>query len=449
MQTLTQNTSTVVQDCLDHTLFPWAKQAGFKPLEIDYAQGVHFYTTDGKKYLDFSSQLINMNIGHGNAEILKAVTEQMQRFSFVTPASAYELKAELGKKLAAIAPGNLNKVFYTVGGAEANENAIKIARLVTGRHKIITLYQSYHGATYGAIALSGDPRKFPVDKSLMPHVVHIENPHFYRCPWGTTNEETCKEKALEQLERVIKYEGEENIAAILLEGESGTSGCLKYPKGYWKGVSAIAKKYGILTISDEVMSGFGRTGKWFGVENHGACPDIMTMAKGITGGYLPLGAVMVNDEIAAFFNHHVLPLGLTNAAHPVCLAAALAAIKVYETGGLLENATKMGDYIEQHLFEIQKHHPSVGDVRITGLLGCLELVKNKNTREPMAPFNAKAGEMEAMNKLSARLNESGLFTILRWNYLFVAPPLIINREAADHGLTIIDEALELTDKYCK
>lgn len=449
MKTLSIPTnSKTIQDCLDHTLFPWSKQSGLEPMEIKKAHGVFFYTNDGKKHLDFSSQLINMNLGHGHPAIADAVYKQMQDFSFVYPGSAFDAKAELGRKLAAIAPGNLNKTFYTLGGAEANENAIKIARLYTGRNKIITLYSSYHGATYGAISVSGDPRKHPVESSVMPHVVHVENPYVYRCPWGTKSESDCRDKALEQLERIIRYEGENSIAAILLEGESGTSGCIKYPKGYWKGVSEIAKKYGILTISDEVMSGFGRTGKWFAIEHHGVVPDMITMAKGITGGYLPLGGVIVSDEIASFFNTRMLPAGLTNAAHPVCLAAASAAIDVYRNENMIENAATMGKYINEKLLQIKEKHLSVGDVRITGLLGCLELVKNKEDKTPMAPFNAKPEEMVVMNQLSARLKELGLFTIVRWNFLFIAPPLSINREEADLGIEIIDEALKITDGYC-
>ena len=288
--------SEVVQANLDYTLFSWTKQAGLNPIHADRAEGVYVYDIDGNKIIDFSSQLMNVNIGHGNQRITKAVEEQMKRLSFVYGGMATDVRGELGKKLVEITPLGLSKAFFTLSGAEAIENSIKLARMYTGRHKIITHYRSYHGASYGAISASGDPRKFPVDTQGMPNVVHVENPYAYRCPWGSKSIEECGEMALAHLERVVKFENPDNVAAILFEGESGSSGCIKYPPFYWKKLRAMADKYGILLIDDEVMSGFGRTGKMFAIDHHGVSPDIMALAKGLTSGYLPLGAVMVGSK---------------------------------------------------------------------------------------------------------------------------------------------------------
>jgi taurine--2-oxoglutarate transaminase len=441
-------TKTTSQKCLDHTLFPWSKQQDLNPMEVVSANGNYFTDIEGKTFLDFSSQLVNMNFGHNHPKMKDAVVNQMNNFSFIFPGAATKTKAELGEHLSRIAPKNLNKVFYTLSGAEANENAIKIARIYSGKSKIITLYQSYHGATYGAISAGGDPRRHPIENSSMPNIVRVENPYSYRCPWGTSSENECCDKALEHLERVIQYEGPENIAAMLLEGESGTSGCIKYPKNYWKGVIALSKKYKFLTISDEVMSGFGRTGEWFAVQYHGVNPDMITMAKGLTGGYLPLGGILVDDAIASHFQTNNLPLGLTNAAHPLCLAAAKQALEIYEEENLLNRAKQAGNYLHEKLLILQSRHKCLGDIRLTGLLGCLELVKNKITKKPMAPFNATADEMAEMNMVKNILLENGIFTLVRWNFIFVAPPLTITEEEIDIATEAISKSLTLADDYC-
>ena len=281
---------------MDYTLFSWSKQKGISPIAIKSGKGVNLYDYDGKRYLDFSSGLMNVNIGHGNQRVTKAVADQMMEISYVTPSCVTKARGDLGKKIAEITPGNLTKTFFTVCGATAIENAIKLARLYTGRHKIISRYRSYHGATYGAMTVGGDPRKLPSDTQQMPNVVHVEDAYCYRCPW---NQELgyCKMECISHIERIITFEGPENIAAILMEGESGSSGCIKYPPGYFKQLRAICDKHGILLIADEVMSGFGRTGKWFGIENHDVVPDMIASAKGITAGYLPLGALIVSDKI--------------------------------------------------------------------------------------------------------------------------------------------------------
>ncbi len=434
----------IVQNNLDYTLFSWSKQKGINPIAVKYAEGVYLYDYDGKRYIDFSSGLMNVNIGHGNQRVTDAVVKQMQEVAFVTPSCVTKARGELGKKLAEICPGDLNKAFFTLCGATSIENAIKLARHYTGRHKIITRYQSYHGASIGAISGGGDPRKLPVDSQQAPNFVHVDLPYLYRWEYG---EENFLKETVASLERMIAYEGPANIAAILLEGESGSSGCLKYPVGYLKSVREICNKHGILLIMDEVMSGFGRTGKWFGFENHGIIPDMICMAKGLTCGYLPFGCLMVSDKIAAKYDDAALPLGLTYSAHPVSCAAALETLKIYEDDGLITNAAAMGKYMEKQVEQLKQKHKSIGDFRNTGLLGCIELVKNRKTKEPMAPFNAKPDEMTVMNKVAAKISELGMYTFVRWSYIFVAPPLIVTKEQIDEGLAIISEAIAIADEH--
>jgi taurine--2-oxoglutarate transaminase len=438
----------ILKNNLEHTIFSWSKQSGLNPLNIERAKGVYIYDRNGKRYIDFSSQLMNVNIGHGHPKVTEAVTKQMNEVSYVHPGMITEARGKLGKKLAEITPGTLNRTFFTNGGTEAIEHAIKLARLNTGRHKIITLYQSYHGATYGALSAGGDPRGHAHDSQGVPNIIHVENPYFYRCPWNSITAEECAENAATHLERVIKYEGPQYIAAILMEGESGSSGCIKYPPGYWKKVAAIAKKYGILTIADEVMSGFGRTGKWFGIDHHDVVPDMLCMAKGITSGYIPLGGIIVKEEIVKHFDNKPLPIGLTYSAHAVACAAANAVIEIYEEENLISNAAEMGKYMDQQMDKLKQKHVSIGDFRNTGLLGCLELVKNRKTKEPMAPFNASPNEMEIMNKVAAKITELGMFTFVRWNYVFTAPPLCVTKDEMDEGLEIISKAIAVADEYC-
>jgi taurine--2-oxoglutarate transaminase len=437
----------VVQQNLEHTLFSWSKQSGLAPIQIARAEGVYLWDEQGRKILDFSSQLMNVNIGHGNQRITDAVSRQMKEVSYIYPGMVTKVRGQLGRKLAEICPGNLNKAFFTLGGSESIENAIKLARIYTGRHKIIAQYRSYHGATYGAVSAGGDPRKFAVDSQGVPNIIHVENPYAYRCPWGTSDAESCGNMAARNLEQVILYENPGSIAAILMEGESGSSGCIKYPPNYWKQVRAIADKYGILLIADEVMSGFGRTGKWFGVDNHGVVPDLMCMAKGITSGYVPLGALMVSDTIAAHFEQNALPLGLTYSAHPVACAAALENIAIMEEEDMPGNARRLGGYLEKRVAELAEIHPSIGDFRNTGLFGCIELVRNRQTKMPLVPWNAAPSESEPSNRIAAKLKELGMFTFVRWNWIFIAPPLCINEAQIDEGLAMISQALNIADEY--
>lgn len=439
--------SQILQANLDYTLFSWSKQKGINPIVIEKGEGVYFYDYDGKRYLDFSSGLMNVNIGHGHPRVAAAVVRQMNQISYVTPGCATKVRGELGKKLAEITPPGLNKALFTTGGAESIENAIKLARLYTGRHKILARYRAFHGASYGAMSAGGDPRKIPHDSQQLSNIVHIEDPYCYRCPWAQSGPDVCNRECVQHIERIIQFEGPDTIAAIIMEGESGTSGCIKYPADYLKRIKGLCEKYGILFIADEVMSGFGRTGHWFGVNAHDVIPDMMAIAKGITAGYIPFGALIVSDKIASKFDDQILWLGLTYSAHPVGCAAALEVLKIYEDEDLITNASRVGKYIDGRLNEMMVVHPSIGDYRNTGLLGCIEVVKNRNTREPMAPYNANATEMTIMNEISASLRKSGLYTFVKWNYIFIAPPLCITIEQTEEGLKAISNALKIADEY--
>jgi taurine--2-oxoglutarate transaminase len=436
----------IIQNNLDYTLFSWSKQKGINPIAIKEAKGVYLYDYDGQKYIDFSSGLMNVNIGHGNQRVTDAVVKQMQQVAYVTPSCVTEVRGELGKKIASIAPKGLTKTLFTVCGATAIDNAIKLARLYTGRHKIITKYRAFHGASYAAMSAGGDPRKLAADSQQAPNFVHVEDPFCYRCPFGQTFGK-CQYECVSHIERVIDFEGPQNVAAILMEGESGSSGCIKYPKDYFTKLRAICDKHGILLIIDEVMSGWGRTGKWFGIENHDVIPDMIATAKGITSGYIPFGALIVSEKISKHYDDNVLWLGLTYSAHAVGCAAALETLKIYEDENLIENAATMGNYLNEKIELLKQKHPSIGDWRNTGLLGCLEIVKNKVTKEPMAPFNAKPNEMEIMNKVAAKIKELGMYTFVRWNYVFIAPPLCITKTEIDEGLAIISEALKIADEH--
>lgn len=438
------NSAEIIRDNLDHTLFSWSKQKGISPIAVKYGKGVYLYDYENKRYLDFSSGLMNVNIGHGNQRITEAVVRQMQQISYVTPACVTSVRGALGKKLAEICPGDLNKAFFTLCGASSIDNSVKLARMYTGRHKILSRYQSYHGASIGAMSAGGDPRKLPADSQQAPNFVHIDIPYAYRFAHGKEN---LLKDSVDQLERIIEYEGPSNIAAILLEGESGTSGCLKYPVGYLAYVRETCNRHGILLIMDEVMSGFGRTGQWFGFQNHDIVPDMIVMAKGLTCGYLPLGCVMVSDKIAAPYDDTMLALGLTYSAHPVSCAAALETLQIYEDENLFENARTMGEYINSEVEKLILKHPSIGDFRNTGLLGCIELVKNRKTKEPMAPFNASPGDMVIMNKVAAKIRALGMYTFVRWSFIFIAPPLCVTQEQIDEGLFIISEAIAIADEY--
>jgi taurine--2-oxoglutarate transaminase len=383
---------------------------------------------------------MNTNIGHQHPKVVKAIQDQAAKLCFVHPGNATEPRGLLGKKLAEITPGNLKKTFFTLGGAEANENAIKIARFYTGRHKILARYRSYHGATHGSIALTGDYRRLAVEPA-MPGGVHFLDPFCYRCPFGQKID-SCKRECISHLEEIIRYEGPDKIAAVIMEGVVGSNGLIIPPDDYWPRVREICDKYRILLISDEVMSGWGRTGKWFAVDNWGVTPDIITTAKGITCGYVPLGAVIVSEPISNYFDDKYLYAGLTYNGHALACAAAVATIAVYEEDHLIENAVKVGNHLGAALEGIKTRHPSVGDVRQIGLFSAIELVVNRDTKE-IFPLSV----MTEVNKV---LRQNGLFTFIMANNMgslvFVVPPLCITKEQLEEGLVMIEKALEVTDK---
>lgn len=422
----------------EFTLFSWSVQSRADPIAMTGGRGAWFWDADGNRYLDFASQLVNLNVGHQHPRMLEAIKRQVDELCFAGPGMATEPRGKLGRELARVT--GLAKSFFTLGGSEANENAIKMARLFTGRDKIVTRYRSYHGATMGAMSASGDPRRLPVEPGV-PGVVRVLDPYCYRCPFGKTPD-SCSRECVAHIEEVLHYEGPGNVAAVLVEGITGSNGILVPPDDYFPKLRAICDRYGILLITDEVMSGFGRTGEWLATQHYGIKPDIVTAAKGLTSGYMPLGAVIVNERIAEFFEDRMLWGGLTYSSHPVSCAAGVANLEIYEDERVFENVREQGSYLGERLELMRRHHPSVGDVRGKGLFWVVELVKDRVTREPLAPFNGASPEM---NRVAAHLRSRGLYAYTRFNWIFVVPPLVIGREDLDHGLAILEEALELAD----
>ncbi len=420
----------------EYTFFSWSAQAKVNPIVIDHGQGIYFWDPDGKRYIDFNSQLMSVNIGHGDRRVADAIAEQAHALAFAAPQFATEVRGRLGELLAQLTPGNLNKFFFTLGGAEANENALRMARMFTGRQKVIARYRSYHGATAGAISVTGDPRRWANEPGV-PGVIRVMDPYRYGNP-----EPDPVDEHLAYLDEVIQYEGPDTIAAFILETVTGTNGILVPPDGYLQGVRELCDRYGMLMITDEVMAGFGRTGHWFAVDNWDVVPDLLTMAKGLTSSYLPLGAVAIKPEVADHFNERVYYGGLTYSAHPVSCAAAIAAVNVLRDDDLIGNAARLGPVMAGLLRDLMQRHPSVGAVRSIGLFGILELVRRRDPWEPLAPFNGSSPEMAA---LDARLREEGLYTMLHWNGVFTNPPLCITEEELREGFAIIDRALEATD----
>jgi taurine--2-oxoglutarate transaminase len=394
-------------------------------------------SADGKRYLDFNSQLMSVNIGHGDQRVIDAIAAQAQKLAYANPFMAHEPRARLARKLAQLTPGDLDVVFFTNGGAEANENAIKLARQFTGRQKILSRYRSYHGATGQVIAATGDPRRWAAETGVAG-IVRAPDPH----KWGRPEPEPV-ERALQELEDVIMYEGGHTIAGFILEPVVGTNGILIPPDGYLQGVREICDRHGILLIADEVMSGFGRTGRWWAVDHWGVVPDLLTMAKGLTSSYLPLGAVAMRQGIADAFADRPFFGGLTYNSHPMGCATALAVIDVYEQDGLIERAAAMGEVMRGHHERLREKHPSVGAGRNIGLFGILELVRDRATFEPMAPYNGTSDEMKAVAK---HLKENGLYTFVRFNTIHNNPPLTISEEELAEGFDIIDGALEHADR---
>ncbi len=425
--------------CKKHTMYTWSAGDQVAPLPIARAEGVYLYTPEGRRILDFNSQLMSVLVGHGHPKVIAAMKAQLDELIYVYPQTATEVRARLGKLLSEVVPGDLNHFFFTLGGAEANENAVRAARLFTGKHKILARYRSYHGGTHLTLSLTGDPRRWPSEPQS-PGVVHVMDPQPYTYSFGDSDEEKAS-KNLEYLEEVIQYEGPHTIAAMIIETVTGTNGMLPPPKGYLKGLKELLQKYQILLICDEVMAGMGRTGKMLAFEHGGIVPDLVTLAKGLTSSYFPLGAVGLSDRIADHFRKNVFSGGLTYNSHPLGLATAEAVINVMREEKLVENAARLQPVVRAEMDRLQARHPSFKEGRVLGLFGMIDL--QKNTRgEPLAPYN---GSHPAMGKLAAFFRDNGLFTFTRWGSFTVNPPLCITEEQLKEGFAIIDRGLEITD----
>jgi taurine--2-oxoglutarate transaminase len=442
--------SEILPLSLKHNVWTWSAQSKVSPIPIKSAKGVYFWDVNGKRYLDLNSMVMCVNIGHGDERVINAIVDQARELPFAGPGMATRPRAKLGALLSEITPPGLTKFLYTLGGADANENAIKFARAYTGKTKILARYRSYHGASYGALALTGDPRRTAWEPAVMPGVVHFLDPYRYRSVFHQNQPEVSEtqftREYLAHLEEIIQFENPNTIAAVMLETVTGTNGILIPPEGYLPGVRALCDKYGILLITDEVMSGFGRTGEWFAVNHWKVVPDIMTMAKGLTSGYAPLGAVAMKPEIAATFNERVFEGGLTYNGHPISLAAAIATIEVMREDHLVEKARETGKVMADILAELVDRHPSVGEVRSLGLFGVIEIVKNRKTREPMAPFGGSSPEMTAFRKY---MLDQGVFLYTHWHTVLLIPPLIISPDQLAEGFAVLEKGLEITDQAVK
>jgi len=426
-----------------HVFHSWSAQKALRPLPVAAAEGSYFWDYDGNRYLDFSSQLVNTNIGHQHPKVTAAIAAQAARLTTIAPQHANEARGEAATRLAELAPAGMEKVFFTNGGADANENAIRMARLHTGRDKVLSFYRSYHGNTGAAISSTGDPRRWPNEYAI-GHV-HFFGPYLYRSSfWATTPEEEAQ-RALAHLEQVIQMEGPATIAAILLETIVGTAGVLIPPPGYLAGVRALCDRHGIVYIADEVMCGFGRAGRWFAFEDHGVAPDLITFAKGSNSGYVPVGGVIISDPIAATFDERVFPGGLTYSGHPLACASIVATIDAMKDEDIVGNAARIGEQVlGPGLRELAGRHPVIGEVRGTGVFWALDLVSDQRTRAMLAPYG---GSSEAMNALIAACKSRGLMPFTNYNRLHVVPPCTVSEAEAKEGLAILDEALAVADSY--
>ena len=428
----TMTSAEIIDLCKKHTLFEWSAQSQVDPIPMARSKGVYFWTPEGKRYIDFNSQLMCVNVGHSEPRVIAAIQQQAETLAYANPFMATEVRAKLGAKLASLAPGDIDVFFFTNGGADANENAIKIARAVTGRHKILARYRSYHGGTHGAMALTGDPRRWSVEPGV-PGIVHVLDPyHGMARGWDTA------QQSLAMLEEIIQLEGPQNIAAFFLESVSGTNGILIPPDGYMQGVRELCSKHGILVVCDEVMAGFGRTGEWFAVNHWNVVPDMITMAKGLTSAYVPLGAVGLRRPIADHFRDKVFQGGLTYNSHPLACAAALATLQVYEDDDLIGNAKRMGGVMQRLLADLAGKHRSIGAHRSIGLFGIVELTRDPATKEPLSPFGQTS---DPMKRFTQYLREEGLYTFVRWHTFFTNPPLCITEAELKEGFAMIDRAL--------
>jgi taurine--2-oxoglutarate transaminase len=443
----TERPSRAKRDDRKHVFHSWSAQGLLDPIVIERAEGSYFWDEDGKRYLDFSSQLVNQNIGHQHPKLVAAIQAQAARLCTVAPPFANDARSEAARLIAELAPGDLNMVFFTNGGAEANENAIRMAKLFTGRSKVLSSYRSYHGATTGAISLTGDPRRWPNEPGL-PGAVHFWGPYPYRSAFYSTSDAEETERALKHLRDTIVFEGANTVAAVILETVVGTNGILVPPPGYLEGVRKICDEFGVIFIADEVMAGFGRCGEWFAVDRWKVTPDLITFAKGVNSGYVPLGGVAISQRIADHFKDRVFPGGLTYSGHPLACAAAVASIEIFKEEKIVEHARKLGDeVIGPALRELQSKHPTVGDVRGCGVFWAVELVKNRKTREMLVPYNASGAAMKPMVEFAGACKAKGVWPFTHFNRTHVVPPLTITAEQVKEGIAVIDEALSVVDKY--
>lgn len=430
-----------------HVFHSWSAQALIDPIVVVGGRGARFWDESGKVWLDFSSQLVNVNLGHQHPKLIAAIKAQADKLCTVAPYHANEATSEAARLIAEVAPGDLNKVFFTNGGAEAIENAVRIARHHTGRHKVLTMYRSYHGATAGAITMTGDPRRWGAEPG-MPGIVKFWGPYPYRSAFHATSVREECERALAHLADVIMMEGAHTVAAIVLETVVGGNGILAPPDGYLAGVRQLCHQHGIVMVADEVMAGFGRCGEWFAVDRWKVVPDLITFAKGVNCGYIPLGGVIISDRIAQSFATRVFPGGLTYSGHPLACAAAVACIDLYKEERVIEHARHLeAAVIGPALNHIKQRHPSVGEVRGLGVFWAIELVRNRRTREPLVPYNASGSANVPMTEFLTACKERGLWPFTHFNRVHVVPPLTITDSEAEEGLAIIDEALTMADRY--
>ncbi len=428
-----------------YVLHSWSVQNQIDPLPVAGAEGRYFWDYDGNRYLDFASQLVNVSIGHQHPRVVAAIKEQADRLCTIGPGVAHEARSELARLLAELTPGDLTMSFFTNGGAEANENAIKLARWYTGRHKIVARYRSYHGATAGAITLTGDPRRWPAEPGI-PGVVRMLDPYTYRCPAG--HPDPCPVcTGAPHLEELLQYEGPETVAAVILETIVGTNGIIVPPDGYLRAIRDVCDRHGILLILDEVMAGFGRSGRWFACEHWDVVPDILTLAKGINSGYVPLGAMVIREPLADWVRDKYFAGGLTYSGHVLACASAVASIEAFREERIVENSAALGEALAEELPLLAERHPSIGDVRGKGLFWGVELVRDRETREPLVPFNASGQAAAPVARLAKAALERGLYLFVHWNVVMIAPPLTITREELDEGLAVLDEVLALADEH--
>ncbi|GAA2395788.1 aspartate aminotransferase family protein [Dactylosporangium salmoneum] len=444
---MTDQRTDAYRDDRAHVFHSWSAQRALDPVVVDGGEGATFWDESGRRYLDFASQLVNLNLGHQHPRVVAAIQEQAAKLCTIAPTFGNAARSEAARLIAEVAPGDLRHVFFTNGGTEANEHAVRMARGTTGRHKVLAAYRSYHGATTGSITLTGDPRRW-ANEPAMPGVVRFFGPYPYRSPFHATSEEQETQRALAHLEEVFTFEGPHTIAAVILESVVGTNGILIPPPGYLAGVRELCDRHGVLLIADEVMSGFGRCGEWFAVDHWGVVPDLVTFAKGVNSGYVPLGGVILGPRVYETFAERPFPGGLTYSGHPLACAAAVATIEVMREESVPERVRDLGErVVRPRLEKLRERHPSVGDVRGLGLFWAIELVRDRETREMLVPYNAAGPAAKPMAEVVAACKERGVWPFTHFNRVHVVPPLVISEDDLLRGIDAIDDALEVADAH--